>query len=200
MKKIVEKIIIISFLICFFCMNNLIAAPYTYYPKKYVVTINNINKISIEKIEVLIVCGSKYETKDTINRKDIQQRLKGINIVLSDIDSPIYLRIWMKNGEYIMTDKIDYSSAMMVDEFTASNEKYVEEAKKSAEKTVHFIGEYNSSNSKIKIKSSNFIISRVENPPMSIAILISGIIVFFIFKIILRSRKKKENKQTKNLE
>ena len=198
MNRIVKKIIIVSFLICFFCMNTIIAAPYLYRPKKYDITINNINKINIEKVEVLIDYGAKgkYKVIDTIDNKDIKQKVNGINIVLTDVDNAIYLRFCMKSGKEIITNEIDYSSAMMVDEFSARDERYVAEAKKSAEKTAYFTGTYNLSNANIEIKDSNWIVSIVTNLPIPIVILICIVIAL----VIVRVRKMKDNKQTKNLE
>ena len=57
MRKIITKIGILFFIICFFYQINSSAAPMYYYPKKYSITINNINKEDVKKIEVFTPWG-----------------------------------------------------------------------------------------------------------------------------------------------
>lgn len=57
MRKIITKIGILFFIICFFYQTNSSAAPMYYYPKKYSITINNINKEDVKKIEVFTPWG-----------------------------------------------------------------------------------------------------------------------------------------------
>ena len=228
MKRFVKRIYIIFFVIFFLYINNSFAAPFYYYPNEYSITINNINKKDINKIEVFTpwgyfddndkveidgrlfnynnyyyngTDGKEYngvECKiiNTIEKDSIRRTKNGINILISNIDLPLNLRIYLKNGIEIFTDNIE--SSMLIDEFLHNDEEYVKEVKEFEKGTVHFTGDYNSDKTYIEMKITEeepIIIESNVNLLVFIIIMIIILIVVAIYIIfILKNRKRRNTK------
>ena len=183
MRKIIVKTLIIFFTLLFFCINNSNAAPFYYYVKEYNVTIKNINKMDIEKIEVFTPWGY-FEDDDKV---EIDGRLFNYNnYYYNGIEGKEYNGVKCKiiktinqkdirevdNGINVVIADIDLpfclkiyikngkelytvqmESCKLVDEFS-SHEEY-EEAKEFANTTGYFVGEYDLNNHWIEMQLTN---------------------------------------------
>lgn len=226
MRKIITKIGILFFIICFFYLNNSSAAPMYYYPEKYSITINNINKKDVKKIEIFTpwgyfddddkieidgrlfnynnyyyngvdgeeYSGVKCKIIDTIEKKDIIKTKNGINILLSNIDMPLNLRIYMENEEEIFTDEIEIS--MIIDEFSHKDEEYVKKVKQFEKSTAYFIGEYHSNKPwvKMEITDEQPIIMKSNNNLIVIKTIVVLVGVTSLIYVLKNKKAKELNK------
>ena len=226
MRKIITRIGILFFIICFFYQNNSSAAPMYYYPKKYNITINNINKEDVKKIEVFTPGGyfddeeEKVEIDgrlfnynnyyyrgtegkeyngikcyiiDTVDKEDIGKNENGINILISNIDIPFNLRIYMNDGKEIYTDNI--SSSMIIDEFSYKDKEYVKEVKRFKKSIAYFIAEYDSNKPWIETKEMDeelIVIKSNNNLIVIITITVSVCGVSIIY--VLTNKRSKRTK------
>lgn len=225
MRKIITKIGILFFIICFFYLNNSSAAPMYYYPEKYSITINNINKEDVKKIEVFTPWGY-FDADDKV---EIDGRLFNYNnYYYSGTEGKEYNGIECKiidtinkkdigkteNGISILLSNIDtlfnlriymnngkeiytdnISSSMITDEFSHKDKEYVKEVKQFEKSTAYFIGEYHSNKPWVEMEIK-------DEQPIIIKsnnnlIVITTIVVLLGGTSIIYVLKNKKSKRTK---
>lgn len=192
MRNKIKKILITLFFICIIATNTF-AAPIHYYPNKYNITINNITKRNIEKIEIFTPWGF-FDEEDKV---EIDGRLfnysgiysngikgeeyRGVKCKILDVINKKDIKE-ISNGinfsisgvETIFHLKIytkdgnnlftdGISSSMIIDEFSCSDKEYVAKVENFQKETISFIGNYTSNDTWILMKEENETIQITED-------------------------------------
>lgn len=215
MKKIGRKIVILFLIIFFIGINNSFAAPIPHYPKGYSITINNINKEEVGKIEVFTPWGYF----DDYDKVEIDGRLFNYNNYYYDgVEGKKYNGVKCKiidtineeeikkieNGINILLSNIEIAfnlriymkdgkeffsegieSCMIVDEFSWKDKEYMKRVKEFEKIIVCFEGNYISDDTLITMEEQPIELPVIQSEPSSNNKLLYIIGMVIILAIIL---------------